>query len=81
MSEKYRGWANWETWNVHLWLTNDEGSYELAKECESPEALKDMMESWADELELLNKGLFSDLITTSLNSVNWGEIHKSLKDE
>lgn len=28
----YNGWANWATWNAHLWLTNDEGSYELARE-------------------------------------------------
>lgn len=26
MSEKYNGWTNYETWNVALWLNNDEGS-------------------------------------------------------
>jgi hypothetical protein len=25
--EKYQGWTNYETWNVKLWLDNDEGSY------------------------------------------------------
>lgn len=24
----YQGWANWDTWNAHLWLTND---YDLYK--------------------------------------------------
>jgi hypothetical protein len=23
----YNGWSNYETWNVNLWLTNDEGTY------------------------------------------------------
>jgi hypothetical protein len=26
----YNGWRNWETWNVALWLGNDEGLYSLA---------------------------------------------------
>ena len=26
----YNGWENYETWNVALWLQNDEGLYTLA---------------------------------------------------
>ena len=27
----YNGWTNYETWNVALWLGNDESLYDLAK--------------------------------------------------
>ena len=28
----YNGWANWETWNVALWLQNDEAMYNVARQ-------------------------------------------------
>ena len=31
--EKYNGWADWTTWNVALWINNDEGFYNIAKDC------------------------------------------------
>lgn len=29
----YNGHKNWNHWNVSLWIDNDEGLYNLAKEC------------------------------------------------
>jgi len=29
--QSYNGWSNYETWNVALWLQNDEGLYEMAR--------------------------------------------------
>ena len=30
----YNGWNNYETWNVALWINNEEGLYHLAQECD-----------------------------------------------
>ena len=33
--QTYQGWTNYETWNVALWIGNDEGLYDEAKCCGS----------------------------------------------
>ena len=29
---EYNGWSDWTTWNCALWIGNDEGFYNLAKD-------------------------------------------------
>jgi hypothetical protein len=35
----YNGWANWETWNVALWIQNDEATYNVARKYDRYDAL------------------------------------------
>lgn len=48
-TEKYQGWTNYETWNVNLWLSNDEPSYAYWQE-----RAKDVFDS-AEAGEVLTK--------------------------
>jgi hypothetical protein len=31
-AKKYNGWTNYETWNVKLWMDNEQGTYEYYRE-------------------------------------------------
>ena len=46
MTDEYNGWTNWETWNTHLWLTNDEGTYNLILETVSDIVTNESEASW-----------------------------------
>ena len=37
------GWTNYQTWNVALYIQNDEGLYNFAKECDNYEALAESL--------------------------------------
>jgi len=39
----YNGWTNYETWNVALWIQNDEGLYDLAKNFTDYETLVNVL--------------------------------------
>lgn len=43
--EKYNGYANYDTWNVALWILNDEGVYRVAKSCKHYNEFADKMNS------------------------------------
>lgn len=34
-NDEYNGWSNYETWNVALWIQNDMGLYNMAKQYRS----------------------------------------------
>lgn len=92
MADKgYNGWSNYETWNVKLWMDNDEGSYNYWKE-QTLEAweqedhdLANTVSRLADMLETEHKdnipetsGTYADLLGAALSEVDWHEIAESL---
>ena len=50
----YNGWSNYETWNVILWLNNDEGTYRelarLQRRADDKEELAESIEAFCREL-------------------------------
>ena len=39
----YNGWKNHATWNVALWIGNDEGLYNLAQTCDNYLDFRDLL--------------------------------------
>ena len=80
----YNGWTNYETWNVKLWMDNDQLNYDYWREQAEQfgkddvhglsVVLKDEHEENRPELT----GTYADLLGAALSMVNWYEIAESL---
>lgn len=89
--EKYNGWNNYETWNTKLWLDNDEGTYSYMIETandfinkepyEFGEFIKDYIYGLQDQEKQADFGLFTDLLNSALQEVDWTEIAESYLEE
>jgi hypothetical protein len=42
----YNGWENYETWNVALWINNDQRLYHIAHEAGDYEAFVDVHDEY-----------------------------------
>lgn len=84
MSEGYNGWTNYATWNVALWLDNDEylqeQAEEIAREDGTPSDLADSYKSYVESLveeiapAVFEASFVADLFGSAFDSVDWYEI-------
>ena len=73
MSQDYNGWANYETWNVALWMDNDEISYELARSSKNFSEYRKKQNLRAEPLTGDNVSLFDD-------NLNIKELNEKIKE-
>jgi len=83
----YNGWQNWDTWNLHLWLTNDESTQRACEAFCSARSIEDaaaglraMVEADLEALDMPS-GFFRDALAASIGEVDWCELAAALGAE
>jgi hypothetical protein len=77
----YNGWKNYETWLVHLWITENEKTQaywetkgkEATDEWELAGQIKDEIKEGSPSLP----GMYDDLLRSALDEVSWNEIARA----
>ncbi len=89
----YQGSKNYETWCTALWIDNDQGLYnearDIVRQAEyDPSDAADALKAWIEDMvpESMNEaGLFTDLLNAAMSEIDWYEIVENyieeLKDE
>ena len=76
----YNGYENYATWNVCLWIANDEGLYHIAQNCDNYSMFKEQMKE-------LNSTETPDSVAWNDSGINleqvaefWGENFSKILD-
>ena len=72
---EYNGWTNYETWNVSLWIQNDEGYYDIALHCDDYQDFVDALEAVS-----LNRGSTPDGVKWSSEKINTLELDEMIQE-
>lgn len=65
MGDRYNGWTNYETWNVALWIDNEEGSY-----LESRNMARDAVTEWTEDGGREPEGVLADALREWIEDQN-----------
>lgn len=83
-NENYNGWKNRGTWNIALWLGNDEGLYRAAIELRNQLAkdgrhIKTAATAKKIVLDLMGETTPDNIKTTAKN-IDWVEIKQAINE-
>lgn len=86
----YNGFRNYETWATNLWFSNDPGLESIIREYANDVEynvssiavyLKNVFEELLEEENEFRFGLFSDLLQSAIENIDWIEIAETWVEE
>ena len=69
----YNGWANYETWNASLWISNDPLLYEIAKACVNKSRLGMVDNAWQHFISLMTDPILNNILSKTEDGVSWND--------